>query len=257
MKPYLELRGMAFVGRLLAGVALTLVIAGCGAVARTPGGAHSASATASASPSGDAVTSPSADTSASPSTDATPAASTSPSTSTCAGNPLCVWRPATAQEEAAMIAVGRPAAERDLGLKDGSSCSGTDNCFWVGNPSRAAVGSEAGIFYGTTGSASGTGGGAGCTVFLYHDATGWHYVNARCAQATGYMPGIQDRVWVSGCANVRETPGLSGRILACLPNQTVVDVDSAPVYRDGHIWWHLAGRGWMAHDFLVAPKSAP
>jgi hypothetical protein len=156
-----------------------------------------------------------------------------------------------------MIAVGRPAAEQELGLKDISACSGNDTCFRVGNPSRAMVGTDAGTFYGQAGSASGTGGGASCWVFLYHDASGWHYVNARCTQGTGSIPGPQDRVWVTGCANVRETPGLGGRVLACLPNGTLVDVDSAPIYTDGHIWWHLAGRGWMAHDFLVAPKSAP
>jgi hypothetical protein len=33
----------------------------------------------------------------------------------------------------------------------------------------------------------------------------------------------------------------------------VVDVDSAPLYTDGKIWWHLSGKGWMAHDFLIAP----
>jgi hypothetical protein len=134
-----------------------------------------------------------------------------------------------------MIAAGRPAAQRDiLG-------------FQIGNPSRAMVGTNAGTFYGT---ASGT----GCWVFLYQDAAGWHYVNARCAQGTGSIPGPQDNVWVSGCANVRDAPSLGGRVVACLPNGTLVDADSAPVYADSHLWWHLAGRGWMAHDFLVAPK---
>jgi hypothetical protein len=236
----LEIRRKAPVGRIVAGIALAMILAGCGAAARTPAG------------------SPSATASTSPSADGTPTASISPST--CAINPLpslCVGRPATAQEEAAMIAVGRPAAEQDLGMKDASNCSGNDTCFRVGNPSRAMVGTDAGTFYGQAGGASGTGGGASCWVFLYRDTSGWHYVNARCAQATGSIPGPQDRVWVTGCANVRETPGLSGRVLACLANQTVVDVDSAPTYADGHIWWHLAGRGWMAHDYLVAPKSAP
>lgn len=137
-----------------------------------------------------------------------------------------------------MIAAGKPAAQRDLAG------------FQVGNPSRSMVGTNAGTFYGTVT-------GTGCWVFLYQDATGWHYVNARCAQASGYIPGPQDQVRVSGCANVRDAAGLSSRVTACLPNGTIVDVDSAPVYTDGHIWWHLTGRGWMAHDYLVAPISAP
>jgi hypothetical protein len=60
---------------------------------------------------------------------------------------------------------------------------------------------------------------------------------------------------VSGCANVRSHPGLQSIILECLRNGAVVDVDSAPVYADNRIWWHLQGLGWMAHDFLVAPAS--
>jgi len=158
-----------------------------------------------------------------------------------------------------MVAVGRPAFEADWGYKDYSACSGTDsNCFEVGSPSRATVGTDAGTFYGTIhgGSGSSGGGGAGCFIFLYEDSSGWHYVNGRCAQSTGYLPGPQDRVYVSGGrANVREAAGLSSKVVGCLSNGTIVDVDSAPVYVEGHIWWHLANWGWMAHDFLVAPKG--
>jgi hypothetical protein len=96
---------------------------------------------------------------------------------TCAIDPLpglCVGRPATSQEEAAMIAVGKPAAERDLHAVDASTCSGNQTCFKVGTRSRAMVGTNAGTFYAQVGGASG-GGGAACFVFLYehlHDR-GW------------------------------------------------------------------------------------
>jgi hypothetical protein len=153
-----------------------------------------------------------------------------------------------------MIAVGRPGIEADFGWKDGAACSGNATCFTVGNPSRAMVGTNAGTFYGNQHNASGPG-GSGCWVFLYQDSKGWHYVNAGCAQATGYIPGPQDRVFVNGCANLRDAPGLSSHVIGCLGNGTVVDIDSAPTYLDGHIWWHLADRGWLAHDFLVAPKN--
>ena len=153
-----------------------------------------------------------------------------------------------------MIAAGRPAFEADWGYKDYASCSAIDSqCFEVGSPSRAMVGTSAGSFYGRLW--AGGAGGEGCWVFLYEDMVGWHYVSGRCAQSTGYIPGPQDRVYVSGCANVRDGAGLSSKVVACVSNGTVVDVDSAPVYADGHIWWHLTGRGWMAHDFLVAPKG--
>jgi len=153
-----------------------------------------------------------------------------------------------------MIAVGRPGIEHEYGFKDWSVCTnGESPCFQVGNPSRAMVGTNAGTFYGSHGQFPGGGFGAECWVFLYQDSTGWHYVNGACAQDTGAAPGRADKVWVTGCANFRDAPGLSTKVLGCLANGTVVDVDSAPVYQDGHLWWHLAGRGWMAHDYLVAP----
>jgi len=210
---------------------------------------------------------PSAHTSASPTVLVTPSqsasAGTSPtaSPSSCTINPLpglCVGRPAAAQEEAAMLAAGRPAFEADWGYKDYSACSASDlKCFKVGDPTRAMVGTSAGTFYGQVGPGPGSsgGGGSGCFVFLYQDSSGWHYVNGRCSQSAGQIPGPQDRVFVSGCANVRDAPGLNSKAIACLPDGTYVDVDSAPVYMDGHIWWHLANRGWMAHDFLLAPKG--
>lgn len=148
-----------------------------------------------------------------------------------------------------MIAIGRPAIEKDFGWKDASVCPKGQPCFQVGSPSRALIGTNAGTFYGIGGN------GSGCWLFLYLDSKGWHYVNAVCAQAQGYGPGIGDRVFVTGCANFRADPSLSAKVLGCLGNGTLVDVDSAPVYRDAHIWWHLVGRGWMAHDFLVAPKD--
>lgn len=153
-----------------------------------------------------------------------------------------------------MLAAGVNAAEADLGVTDGGACRNGQTCFWVGDPPRAMVGVHAGTFYGSI-HAYPEGGGAGCWVYLYEDDTGWHFNSVRCAQATGSTPGLQSLVWVTGCANVRETPSLAAKVLDCLPGGTQVDVDSAPVYADGHIWWHLAQRGWMAHEFLIEPKA--
>lgn len=194
--------------------------------------------------------------SATPTASATirPTPSPRPAPTTCAINPLpglCFGRPAATQEEAAMIAVGKPDAEQELNAQDPSGCSGNELCFFIGNPSRATIGTNAATFYGEVGAPAQTSGRTACFVFLYKDALGWHYVNARCAKATGSLPGPQDRVNVSGCANVRDAPGLSSNIVACLPSGTYVDVDSGPTYIDGHIWWHLAGRGWMAHEYLT------
>ena len=160
-----------------------------------------------------------------------------------------------------MVAVGKPGIEADLGFKDSSdpACAGAVQCFFLGQPTRARVGILAGTIYGThgCGKTDCAGGASGCWAYLYEVSGAWHYLNAGCAQATGTTPGPQDLVYIpSGCANVRSTPGLSGGVIGCLPARTPVDVDSAPVYADQHIWWHLAGLGWMAHDYLLAPKGS-
>lgn len=151
-----------------------------------------------------------------------------------------------------MVAVGRSGAEADLKLKDWSQCSAGQGCFKVSIPSRAMVGTNAGAFGAITGEYPGGGGGSFCVVFVFYEATSWHYMNVSCAQNTGYMPGPQDYITVpSGCANVRVAPSLSAKVLACLAKYIQVAVDSSPLYAEGHIWWHLAGRGWMVHDFLA------
>jgi len=186
---------------------------------------------------------------------ASPSPDISPSPTACAPADLCTPRSATAAEESGMIAAGKAAFEKAYGLKDVSACRSGDDCFAVSKPSQATVGTNAGWFHGDE-HRSPTGGDSGCWIYLYRDAGGWHYLNGRCAQVTGYIPGPQDRVYVTtGCARVRAVPALSGNVLDCLIKGVVVDVDSAPVYADGYIWWHLQGRGWMVHDSLIWPKG--
>jgi hypothetical protein len=154
-----------------------------------------------------------------------------------------------------MIAAGKSGAEHDLNLGDGSSCTDHHDCLFFDH-ADGIVGENAGDVHGSEGCLDGCG-GSGCWIYLYSDGATWHYVNARCAQSPGYVPGAQDRVYVSGCANVRSNPGSSGAIVGCLPGGTQVDVEGGPLYTDSKIWWHLKGKGWMAHDFLVAPKDVP
>ena len=155
-----------------------------------------------------------------------------------------------------MYAAALPTFESQFGWPDWSRCSNGQHCFKTTQPARVMVGTNAGAFAGSDGQYPDGGYGSYCVLFLYQDGAGWHYVNGGCIQSQGYLPGQSDRVFVSsGCANVRATPSTSGSVVSCLSNLTVVDVDSAPTYADGHIWWHLANRGWMAHDFLVAPKN--
>jgi hypothetical protein len=153
-----------------------------------------------------------------------------------------------------MIAVGRLAVEAAFTLKDWSVCTTGEFCFQVRNPSRAMVGTSAGTFAGSFGQYPEGGYGSSCWVFLYLDSSGWHYYDGVCTQGGG-LPGPVSNVYVSTCANVRTAPGLSSPVVSCLKNGTSVSVDSAPVYADSYIWWHLTGQGWMAHNFLVDPND--
>jgi hypothetical protein len=180
----------------------------------------------------------------SPSPSATATASASATAS-----PIASPRPATAAEYDGMVAVGKPAAEQQLGIADcGSTSPGPGHdCFTALPASDAIVGTDAGYFHGARF-------GSGCWVYLYQHAGGWHFVDVRCAQAPGSLPRVamDDMVHVTGCANVRAEPSLQAPVVACLPNNATVHITGGPAYRDGKLWWYLEGRGWMVHDSLVA-----
>jgi hypothetical protein len=171
---------------------------------------------------------------------------------------LCVGRSATPQEEAAMIAVGRPAIEAAFNLADWSVCSGTSACFKIGDPPRGMVGTRAGTLFGQEGQGPGVGCsspcyGSGCWIFLAQDTTSWHYVDAVCTQDSGYLPSLNSHVFASGCADAHAQATIESKVMACVPGGSVVSVDRGPVYADGQLWWHLAGQGWMTHQYLVNP----
>ena len=56
----------------------------------------------------------------------------------------------------------------------------------------------------------------------------------------------------TGCAHVRTTPG--GAVVGCVGAGASVKVDggpyAAPLAGSDGVWWHVAGKGWMADDFL-------
>jgi hypothetical protein len=101
-------------------------------------------------------------------------------------------------------------------------------------------------------------GGAAVVMYVFEDSRGWHFLNAQGTQNIGAPAvGVTDQPWLSsGCANVRDMPSVKGRVIACLADATLVEIDGGPTFADEHLWWHLRGRGWMAHDFLV-PKFIP
>jgi hypothetical protein len=101
-----------------------------------------------------------------------------------------------------------------------------------------------------------------CFIYTFQDTAGWHFLDMVCARPESGEAwpdvGAADLVFVTaGCANVRAAPGLSGKVVACLPAGTSVNIDGGPDYVEelrpmpSHIWWHIEAKGWMAHDFLV------
>ena len=104
---------------------------------------------------------------------------------------------------------------------------------------------------------------AACFIYTFTDATGWHFLDMVCArpESGGSYPEIGefDYVFVGAgtCANVRATPGLGGKVIACLKAETMVNIDAGPSYvaepppATSHLWWHIQNKGWMAHDFLI------
>jgi hypothetical protein len=56
------------------------------------------------------------------------------------------------------------------------------------------------------------------------------------------------------CVNVRDAPGPKGAVVGCVKSGTVVQIDGGPVYSPmasiNGVWWHLAGRGWIADTYL-------
>jgi hypothetical protein len=121
-------------------------------------------------------------------------------------------------------------------------------------------GTEAAYFNGEGGSNADV---LACMTYVVHDPAGWRGVRSQCPAV---FPGVGQigMVWLGGVtagscgANVRSSPGPTGKVVACLQHHTGVTIDSGPVYApmssmDG-IWWRLAGQGWMADDLLIYPE---
>jgi hypothetical protein len=110
----------------------------------------------------------------------------------------------------------------------------------------------------------GTAGGATCYAYVFHDVAGWHSLESPCIQNLDIIPiiGQSDMVRVDTCANVRAGPGPTFAIMRCLPGYSDFQVDGGPDYvadsgQAGMLWWHLAGQGWMAHQYLLNEAESP
>lgn len=142
-----------------------------------------------------------------------------------------------------------------------SSCSTNIACVWfTGN----VTGTAAVYFAGEAGSNSAL---QSCAFYLVSFMSAWHTLDWRCRDGSTPFPAVSSTGAVqflfgeTGCVNVRAAPSTSAKVVQCLPPGTAVTIDGGPVYAPPartafqvsflDLWWHLAGRGWMVHQYLL------
>jgi hypothetical protein len=162
---------------------------------------------------------------------------------------------ASAREAAVATARAHAAAVMVNGM---ATCPVNRACISIGSEHD---GTEAAYFNGEGGSNADV---LACMTYVVHDPAGWRGVRSQCPAGFPAV-GQNGMVWLGGVtagscgANVRSSPGPTGKVVACLQHHTGVSIDAGPVYApmssmDG-IWWHLAGQGWMADDLLIFPET--
>ncbi len=198
--------------------------------------------------------SPSVTPSASASASASP--SVSPNVSPSASAPATTVMPGfpTARE-----------AAQDGANKQTSGTCGQATCYTLG---QQVDGTQAAYFPGRAGTGPSS---ALCYTYVFQgDGAAWYFLDMPCAQSGAIFAAIgkEDTVQVTGggCANVRANPSVSAAVQTCLANGTAVVPDGGPTWVDEtdaaghralHLWWHIKGRGWMAHDALVPDFPPP
>jgi hypothetical protein len=171
--------------------------------------------------------------------------------------PLAGRQPATTQLSATNAgqvksrsprAAAIAAVEAKTGLKYSTRCSTTSACLSIAGQT---IGKDAAAIVFVTAKS----GGRQCVAYVYQKSGAWYLLDAACALPGQVSPlvGHDATVRVSGsCANLRDAASLEARVVTCLGDGATVHVNGGPVYADGFMWWQT-DKGWMAHDFLVAP----
>jgi hypothetical protein len=132
----------------------------------------------------------------------------------------------------------------------GASCTNRPCIYGQGDETD---GDHAAYFVYAAGSGQANGPGPyGCYIYVYEDTTGWHYLNGYCTQNLVVALGGVTSVRTPGtCANLRDSPGLSSKVIRCLKDGVTVTIDGGPTWLDKHLWWHIDAGGWIAHDNLL------
>jgi hypothetical protein len=166
---------------------------------------------------------------------------------------------ATADEAAGFLAQSRTGS-RLVPSRD--ACPINDSCVWL---TGRRDGHAATYFTGGTGSNQDV---LTCGFYLVDDA-GWRPLDFRCGTSHTPFPAVGSsgrvllRMGETGCVNVHFAPGLSAKVVACLPDGATVQLDDGPYFLLEsnatldppsmlNYWWHIAGKGWMVHWYLFA-----
>jgi hypothetical protein len=105
-----------------------------------------------------------------------------------------------------------------------------------------------------------------CTFYLTNTPSGWQYFDSNCRRVGTAFPavGSTGRLVIgfggTGCIDIHAAPGLTTKVITCLPENTAVTIDEGPDYLPEstpspdfglNFWWHVARRGWVAHRYVM------
>jgi hypothetical protein len=142
-------------------------------------------------------------------------------------------------------------------VKAPDACPINAACVWL---TSSHEGQAAAYYLGAAGS---NGDVQNCAFYVVGGTGAWRTLESRCAGLGSLFPAVGANARVTlgmgeqGCVNVHDAPGISSRVVACLGDGTVVQIDNGPDYiasqdsasaRD--LWWHIAGKGWMVDQYL-------
>jgi hypothetical protein len=105
-------------------------------------------------------------------------------------------------------------------------------------------------------------------LYVFKDVAGWHFLSQTVDPPSGQgapprvgQPDTIQTYYQGGrCADVHIGPGRQQKTTTCLGNGTQVSIDGGPTYTEetrpdgvhaGSIWWHIVGKGWVLHEFLM------
>src|SRR3984893_6253163 len=158
--------------------------------------------------------------------------------------------------EASVGAAQPLAARRHQTYVAANACPSSNSC--IHGPAQEHDGAGAAYFvYRSTGATAAGPGPYDCFVYVFQDPSGWPQLDGYCpAQVSASVGGTNYIETPGSCANVRENPGLSARVIKCLAWHTRITIDAGPTWTDGHMWWRLTGQGWTAHDNIFPSFAA-